>query len=174
MQLPSRKQQREERRKASSFCLKANLLAATLVTAIIVLLSLLSYVPDDVTATSLRFLVDKGAESLMLLTVLVTGLASLGHVVPTARWSLEEMWRLLLVQLLSAGSLPPSYIRRPSPEIARLLLAVKLYEQGRISTGTAARLAGMERVPFLFELQRFGLSPIGVDPDELATDTANA
>lgn len=57
---------------------------------------------------------------------------------------------------------------------ARLLLAVKLYEQGRITTGTAARLAGMERVHFLFELQRFGLSPIGVDPDELAADADNA
>jgi predicted HTH domain antitoxin len=57
---------------------------------------------------------------------------------------------------------------------ARLLLAVKLYEQGCISTGTAAHLAGMGRVPFLFELQHFGLSPIGVDPDELAADTANA
>lgn len=57
---------------------------------------------------------------------------------------------------------------------ARLLLAVKLYEQGRISTGTAATLAGLERVTFLFELQRFGLSPIGVDPDELASDTAHA
>jgi predicted HTH domain antitoxin len=57
---------------------------------------------------------------------------------------------------------------------ARLLLAVKLYEQGRISTGTAARLAGLDRVPFLFELKRFGLSPIGVDPDELAEDAAHA
>jgi len=57
---------------------------------------------------------------------------------------------------------------------ARLLPAVKLYEQGRISTGMAARLAGMERVAFLFELQRFGLSPIGVDLDELASDTAHA
>ena len=50
---------------------------------------------------------------------------------------------------------------------ARLLLAVKLYEMGRISTGMAARLAGMERVAFIFALDRFGLSPIGVDPDEL-------
>ena len=57
---------------------------------------------------------------------------------------------------------------------ARLLLAVKLYEQGRISTGMAARLAGLNRVTFLFELQRFGLSPIGIDPNELASDTAHA
>ena len=57
---------------------------------------------------------------------------------------------------------------------ARLLLAVKLYELGRVSTGIAARLAGMGRVAFMFALQRFGLSPIGVEPDELAEDLANA
>jgi predicted HTH domain antitoxin len=57
---------------------------------------------------------------------------------------------------------------------ARLLLAVKLYEMGRVSTGRAAELAGMGRVEFLFALGRFGLSPIGVDPDELAEDVADA
>ncbi|MGQ9767275.1 MAG: UPF0175 family protein [Anaerolineae bacterium] len=57
---------------------------------------------------------------------------------------------------------------------ARLLLAVKLYELGRVSTGMAARLAGMSRVSFMFELARFGLSPIGVDADELEQDMANA
>ena len=57
---------------------------------------------------------------------------------------------------------------------ARLLLAVKLYELGKVSTGMAAQLAGIDRVAFLFELGRFGLSPIGVEPNELAEDTANA
>jgi predicted HTH domain antitoxin len=57
---------------------------------------------------------------------------------------------------------------------ARLLLAVKLYEMGRVSTGRAAALAGIGRVEFLFALGRFGLSPIGVEPDELAEDVANA
>jgi predicted HTH domain antitoxin len=57
---------------------------------------------------------------------------------------------------------------------ARLLLAVKLYELGRVSTGRAAELAGMSRVEFMFALDRFGLSPIGVEPDELASDLANA
>ncbi len=57
---------------------------------------------------------------------------------------------------------------------ARLLLAVKLYELGRVSTGMAARLAGISRVAFMFELSRFGLSPIGVEPGELAQDLANA
>jgi predicted HTH domain antitoxin len=57
---------------------------------------------------------------------------------------------------------------------ARLLLAVKLYELGRISTGVAARLAGMGRVAFMFELARFGLSPMGQEPEELAEDLASA
>ena len=57
---------------------------------------------------------------------------------------------------------------------ARLLLAVKLYELNRISTGMAAQLAGMGRVAFMFELEKYGLSPIGVEPDELESDLANA
>ncbi len=57
---------------------------------------------------------------------------------------------------------------------ARLLLAVKLYEMERVSTGVAARLAGLSRVAFMFELARFGLSPMGQEPDELAEDLANA
>ena len=57
---------------------------------------------------------------------------------------------------------------------ARLLLAVKLYELGRVTTGRAAQLAGLGRVEFMFSLGRFGLSPIGVDPEELSEDLANA
>lgn len=64
--------------------------------------------------------------------------------------------------------------RKAFQKEAQLLLAVKLYEQGRISTGMAARLAGIDRVSFMFELKRFNLSPIGVDPDELTTDFENA
>lgn len=57
---------------------------------------------------------------------------------------------------------------------AKLLLAVKLYEMDRVTTGAAAKLAGMSRVAFMFELARFGLSPMGQDPSELAEDLANA
>ena len=57
---------------------------------------------------------------------------------------------------------------------ARMLLAVKLYELGRVTTGIAAQIAGIDRVTFLFELGQFGLSPVGVDPDELESDFANA
>lgn len=57
---------------------------------------------------------------------------------------------------------------------ARLLLSIKLYELGKVSTGMAARLAGIGRVAFMFALGRYGLSPIGVEPSELAEDMANA
>ncbi len=57
---------------------------------------------------------------------------------------------------------------------AKLLLAVKLYEMGCVSTGMAARLAGVDRVSFVFELDRVGLSPIGVDAGDLEQDMANA
>lgn len=59
-------------------------------------------------------------------------------------------------------------------EEARLLLAVKLYESGRLSTGLAARLAGVPRSVFISLLGRYGLSPVGVDPDEIEGDVANA
>lgn len=57
---------------------------------------------------------------------------------------------------------------------ARMLLAVKLYELGRLTTGRAAELAGMGRVEFMFVLSRFDLSPIGIDPGELEQDLGNA
>ena len=57
---------------------------------------------------------------------------------------------------------------------ARLLLALKLYETGRLSTGLAAKLAGVPRSAFIFLLSRYELSPFGQSPDELEDDLANA
>ena len=57
---------------------------------------------------------------------------------------------------------------------ARLLLAVKLFEMGRISTGRAAELAGLPRVQFLYALHHFKISPFSDDPDDLDRDIANA
>ncbi len=37
----------------------------------------------------------------------------------------------------------------------RMLAAVKLYEMGRLSSGRAAELAGMNRVEFLLNLNRY-------------------
>jgi predicted HTH domain antitoxin len=57
---------------------------------------------------------------------------------------------------------------------ARLLLALKLYETGKLSTGLSAQVAGIPRSAFFYELSRRGLSPFGETPDELEDDLAHA
>ena len=57
---------------------------------------------------------------------------------------------------------------------ARMAMAAKLFEMGKLSSGYAARLAGMERVEFILSLHRYGVSPIQTPPEELAEDVANA
>ena len=57
---------------------------------------------------------------------------------------------------------------------ARLLLALKLYENGRLTTGLAARLANVPRSAFLFLLGQHGLSPFGESAEELAGDLDDA
>jgi predicted HTH domain antitoxin len=53
-------------------------------------------------------------------------------------------------------------------------LAIKLYETGRLSSGLAARLAGVPRNSFLIILGQYGLSPFGERPDELEQDLEQA
>lgn len=57
---------------------------------------------------------------------------------------------------------------------ARLLLALKLYEMGKLTTGLAAQLAGIPRITFMFILGQHGLSPFGETPEELQEDWDNA
>jgi len=57
---------------------------------------------------------------------------------------------------------------------ARLLLALKLYETGKLSTGLAAQVAGVPRITFLFLLGQYGLSPFGETANELEQDLTNA
>ena len=57
---------------------------------------------------------------------------------------------------------------------ARLAMAVKLFETGKLSSGQAARLVALSRVDFLHELSRFGVSSIQVDAAELENDVAQA
>ena len=56
----------------------------------------------------------------------------------------------------------------------RLTLALKGYENGELSIGLAARLAGMPYSEFLLLMSQHELSPIGETAEELASDFANA
>ena len=57
---------------------------------------------------------------------------------------------------------------------ARFLLAVKMFETGKLSTGLAARLAGVPRITFMFLMGQYGLSPFGETADEIEEDLDHA
>ncbi len=57
---------------------------------------------------------------------------------------------------------------------ARILLAVKLYESGKLTTGLAARIADVPRATFLFLLGQYGLSPFGETTKDVAKDLKRA
>jgi predicted HTH domain antitoxin len=57
---------------------------------------------------------------------------------------------------------------------ARFALAAKLYEQGRLSSGKAAGIAGMDRVAFLVSLHRANVAAIDLDEDEMQREARYA
>jgi predicted HTH domain antitoxin len=64
-----------------------------------------------------------------------------------------------------------------SPEMfeqeARFALAVKLYEMGRLTSGQAARLAGVSRVTFLLDCRRYGAASVEWDQAEISAEFAD-
>lgn len=50
---------------------------------------------------------------------------------------------------------------------AKLLLAAKLYEMGKLSSGQAANLAGKSRVEFLFSLSRLDVPMSNLREEDL-------
>ena len=57
---------------------------------------------------------------------------------------------------------------------AKMAMAVKLFEMQCLSSGMAARLAGIERISFLLDLHRYGVAMIDLDEAELQSDLDNA
>ena len=56
----------------------------------------------------------------------------------------------------------------------RLAASVKLYELGRLSSGAAARLAGIPRPLFLSKLADYGVDTFRLTDDELERQTSLA
>ncbi len=56
----------------------------------------------------------------------------------------------------------------------RLMAALKLYEAGRISSGTAAHMAGMPRAIFVLTCGQYGISVFQQTPEELKRDMESA
>lgn len=56
----------------------------------------------------------------------------------------------------------------------RLAAAAKLYEMGKLSTGSAAALAGLPKCVFLSKLADYGVATFRLTEAELREDLANA
>ncbi|MBF0098242.1 MAG: UPF0175 family protein [Magnetococcales bacterium] len=69
--------------------------------------------------------------------------------------------------LPSLAELPENF----SDEV-RFFLALKLFEQGRISSGKAGRLSGMGRVEFLLAASRAGVPVLDLSQDEIDEEFA--
>ena len=57
---------------------------------------------------------------------------------------------------------------------AKMAMAVKLFEMKWLSSGVAAKLAGVDRVSFLLGLHRYGVAMIDLDEKELQSDMDHA
>jgi predicted HTH domain antitoxin len=67
----------------------------------------------------------------------------------------------------------PDFVNIDSHELT-LILASRLYEQGRLSVGQAAELAGLPKRTFMELLGRVNVSVFNYDADELERDMRNA
>lgn len=86
---------------------------------------------------------------------------------PTAQHTMSKITLDIPDDAIDAlGRLPTT-----AGEEVRMAAAVKLYEMGRLSTGAAARLAGVPRVQFLSRLSEYGVATFDIDPAELDQET---
>ncbi len=56
----------------------------------------------------------------------------------------------------------------------QMVVAVKLYELGRLSAGAAAALVGLSRLEFLNRLSAYRVSPINLDEESIEREIATA
>lgn len=71
--------------------------------------------------------------------------------------------------LISLKETPENFARE-----ATNVLAVKLYEMGKLSSGRAAEFAGVSRVSFLQSLHKYGAPIFDLTKEELEKDLKNA
>lgn len=67
----------------------------------------------------------------------------------------------------------PDSVEKEDNELA-MIIASKLYENGTLSAGQAAELAGVSKRTFIELLGKYGVSAFSTSVDDLESDVANA
>ncbi len=67
----------------------------------------------------------------------------------------------------------PDSVERNDNEIT-MFIAAKLYEEGTLSAGQAAELAGLSKRAFIEILGKYGVSVVSSSLEDLESDIANA
>jgi predicted HTH domain antitoxin len=88
------------------------------------------------------------------------------HDAMDAREGVREM-RTLAIEIPESILIATGQSRDGFIQEAKFLLAAKLFELGRLSSGKAAELCGMDRVTFLLSLHRVGVAAINLDEREM-------
>ena len=53
------------------------------------------------------------------------------------------------------------------------LLAIKLFEEGFLTTGQSAEMCGMNRIDFISEISRMGIPVVKMDTEEIEEEIAS-
>jgi len=79
------------------------------------------------------------------------------------------MDRMRTLSVKYPGYLPATINVSPETfeEEAKMAMAVKLYELGKLTSGQAATMAGISRVTFLLQCHRFGVASTEWNNEEL-------
>ena len=80
----------------------------------------------------------------------------------------------LTIQIPEALLLQSGASREALERESRFWLALKFFERGQLTSGQAAAMCGMNRVDFLFEAGRQGVSVADLDGDELKRELGTA
>jgi predicted HTH domain antitoxin len=83
----------------------------------------------------------------------------------------EILYEELFMKTISINL--PDFIDLNEKEI-KLLIATKLYEEGKLSLGEAAQLAELSKRAFIEILGRFDISLFNYNAEELRNDVKNA
>lgn len=84
------------------------------------------------------------------------------------------MKRTLTIDYSDDVLLDLGYSPRQFSEEARILVAVKLYELGRLSSGAASKLADIPKPLFLMKLADYGVDAFHLAEEDIKQDLAGA